>query len=1040
MKTKSKLFLVIFWAVLGLQTNVAQIPWDAGVTQILSVPILTSEGQITPVGVVVQNFGTDTIHFMSIAYQLNNGMPVMVTWSGILPPLMTDTVVMPSFVSPAGNSVICARTILMGDSNFVNDESCFLFFGIPQNDAAGIKVIGPNSGCGLGVDSVTIWIKNYGVNTINHPVSSGGTVSYRLEGQTTIVTEPFTKVLYPGDSTWHRFSTPVNFGVTTQTDTFRIVAWINLPGDNVSYNDTAFIEVISVHTPSAPFVYDTIVPYGTTVTLPAVSPDLVSWYPSNVSTVPLHQGSTYTTPILYTNTTYWVEAVAGLPGGPSYPQGCPGSRVPLNVVVLGPPACDAGVLHIWNSLTFVPAGNQLPVYITFRNHGSDTIFAGSLSLSYRLNNGAPVTITYPSSLLPGTLDSIVMPPVTIPAGTNTLCAYTTLACDFNPINDTVCITITGVATYSIPFTENFDSTNTFYTDSTSIWQHGAPNGTLINTAFSSPNAWVTNLNGNYPNNATSFLYSPTYNFQSLGAADTVILTIRHYCAMQPGDYGRVQYTINGGQNWSTLGFYLDPSGSNWYNTTSGGLHYFSQTNSGWMQSSYKLSPSVFNGSTQVQFRFHFYSNASGVSEGWAIDNFSLSLINSAVHAGVTNITFPVNDTTAGVALNATITITNFTSQPLGIVPVQLRLNGVVVTMETFAGFLPGNQSVNFTFVIPYTVPFGQYTLCARTQIAGAIQTNTEYCRTLNGLGNPTGYVYGLLSTGMGAAGPSEVYLIQHDPVSGTLTALDTTLSVDSVGVTTYYFSAVPPGSYLVKGALLPSNPNYANNIPTYYLSSLFWNQAAPVQVLPNGFTQASITYVQGINPGGPGFVGGLVTQGANKGPGDPLEGVQIILLDAGNNDQPVAVDFSDASGKFSFSNIPVGVYKVYAEVLNKVTIPAIVVLDPNNPVIDNINIVVGSSVIYSVWDKESTANFMYGTPYPNPVEDLLTIPVNLINPMVIKAEITDLTGRIVHSHEVSLLPGQQMMQINVSEMANGLYLCTLFTSEGHRKTEKIIKK
>jgi hypothetical protein len=411
-----------------------------------------------------------------------------------------------------------------------------------------------------------------------------------------------------------------------------------------------------------------------------------------------------------------------------------------------------------------------------------------------------------------------------------------------------------------------------------------------------------------------------------------------------------------------------------------------------------------------------------------------------VHAGVTNITFPVNDTTAGVALNATITITNFTSQPLGVVPVQLRLNGVVVTMETYAGFLPGNQSVNFTFVIPYTVPLGQYTLCARTQIAGAIQTNTEYCRILNGLGNPTGYVYGLLSSGIGSAGPSEVYLIQHDPVSGTLTALDTTLSVDSAGVTTYHFAAVPTGSYLVKAAMLPSNPNHATNIPTYYQSSLFWSQATPLQVLPNGFTQASIPFIQGINPGGPGFVGGLVSQGANKGPGDPIQGMQILLLDVNNNDEPVAVDFSDALGQFSFSNIPLGTYKVYAEMINKVTIPAVATLDVNHPVVSNIKIIVGSTVITSVMDLEPSGDFAVGSLYPNPVTEHVYIPLHIHNGVVLKAEITDLSGRQIQTLETSLSAGQHLMQINLSGVQSGLYLCTLSTPDGYRRTEKIIKK
>jgi hypothetical protein len=399
MQTAKRFFLLTLWMLVALHKTYAQLPHDAGVTQILSVPVLLNEGQSMPFQVAVHNFGTDTIHMMNIEYKVNNFAPVIISWSGVLPPQMTDTVNMTAFTSPAGNSIICARTILINDTNPSNDQSCFLFYGIPHHDAAVVGVIGPNSGCGLGVDSVTIWIKNIGVNTINHPVSSGATVSYRREGQTTVVTEPFTKVLYSQDSIWHCFSTPVNYGVTTQTDTVRIVAWINLPGDNVSYNDTAFMEVISVHTPAAPVVFDTIILYGSSVTLPAVSPDPVSWYPTIVSTVALHSGSTYTTPILYSNTTYWVEAVAGLPGGPSYPQGCPGPRVPLNVIVFGSPACDVGISTLTQPVSSVLLSNQEDVTIRVSNFG--TVLQQNIPVSYQIDNQPPVTEMITTIIPPG---------------------------------------------------------------------------------------------------------------------------------------------------------------------------------------------------------------------------------------------------------------------------------------------------------------------------------------------------------------------------------------------------------------------------------------------------------------------------------------------------------------------------------------------------------------------------------------------------------------------------------------------------------------
>jgi len=1128
------------------------VPTDAGIVAIYSPGVSTNEGYMYPVEVQVRNWGTDPINGgLTIEYSVNGATPVSYLYNDTIPPFDTANVILPSMTSPAGQSLICVWTALPGDTNFFNDEHCKSFFGIPVHDAAVTEAMGPESGCDLGMDTVWIRVTNLGVDTINAPSPSTVTVSYQLNGMPPVVTETFTPILVPGDTIYYQFNTLADFSVTTTTDTFHVAAWIDLAGDNVLYNDTAYFEVISQHTPAPPVVSDTTIPYGTWVTLHAQSPDSILWFAQDTATIELAGGPYYTTPVLYNNTTYWAQAgtgtgslvpaditttfVAGngqagnmfdiiahntitidsfdvnctqsalmevwyrqgtyightasqagwtklgdynvttsgtgfptrlpiggltIPAGETYgiyvtypvgsgiqytngngsneiytnadmtieayhggayfsltftPRvwngtiyysvgdpdgGCASTRVPLNVTVSGQAPCDAGVsrllapvsavnmtsqeqvqvkvtnygtdpqsnipvhyqfdnqpvvtetitatvpandsitysfatlanlgnvghtyqLKTWTGLlcdtvpqndtlqksitnlapnycqssatlssnteitnvtigtslnnnspangamytdfsgTVVPpmispgvnysmsvtssyapgsssnstcyvkvwidldrngifdpvtelvfeqattsnntvtapiqipttaligntimrvvlqvgtnpvlvtpcntysqgetedylisiapqascdagvvqiispqslnaSATPIPVWVRFANFGSDPIPAGNLSVAYELNNGAPVTVVYNSVLPPNGVDSIQMPDVTLPMGNNTLCAYTILACDSNSFNDNICRGAYGQYKTTLPFADDFEGGNLWYKPAASTnWQFGTPAGTIINTAQSPVNVWMTNLTGQYSNNADESVYTPLFDFSGLSGQDTVTLSFYHWMAVQSGDYGRVQYSTNAGQSWANLGFFGDASGTNWYNTTSGGLHYFSHTNSGWMQSSYKLSPNTFNGQSDVQFRFNFVSTASGQSDGWAIDNFELGLPISADDVGVVAIVTPVGDTAAGSPVHATVTIRNFGTNTQTMIPLEVFVDNVSVGTETWTGSLAQNATVNYTFVVPFTAPTTNYQLCVRTNLPGdAFPQNDQHCRSYNAL-------------------------------------------------------------------------------------------------------------------------------------------------------------------------------------------------------------------------------------------------------------------------------------------------------------------
>ena len=704
---------------------------------------------------------------------------------------------------------------------------------------------------------------------------------------------------------------------------------------------------------------------------------------------------------------------------------------------------DAGIAHLYSPSLPVTAGVPLPVTVLVRNYGTQTITAGSLNIEYQVNNGIAVVYNFPGSLMSGDSAIVNLSPVIIPVGSFNFCVRTVLPGDTNYFNDQICISGYTTGTISLPFSDNFDSLNVWHTDTSSFWQLGAPNGPIINSAFSGTNAWVTNLTGNYPNNSYSYLYSPSFSFSGLGSTDTVVLSFHHWMAVaDAGDYGRVEYSINGGQTWSNLGFFGDPMSSNWYNNQSGGVHFFNYTNSGWMQSSYRLPPATFNGQPDVRFRFLFHSNTTLTSDGWAIDNVSLAAIPQPVSSvQITNILYPVSDTLPGTSIHPVIMLRNNGTTPLSMVTLKLMVDGFVISYDMWSGtMLPGDSAL-FVFNASYVVPAGPYQLCIETDLISfpVPPGNSILCRNFAGMVAPTGHLYGMLNTGTGAAGPCTVYLIQHSsPAGGTLTAIDTVLSIDSAGVTMYHFANVVPGNYYVKAAMLPANPNYAANIPTYHLSSIYWSQATTINVLPNAITQASIDFVQGINPGGPGFIGGLISQGANKAPGDPIEGAQIMLLDANNSDQPVAYAYSDAAGEFGFSNIPFGTYKIYAEVLDKATFPAVITIDSNNPAFNGVSLVVGSSVVTYVDENPGVANHGIGEIFPNPATEYCFLPLTMKSQSALSLRINDISGRVILSETYKLDKGDQRLFIQTANLNAGLYTLIIVDDNGKIGTRKLI--
>ncbi len=283
----------------------------------------------------------------------------------------------------------------------------------------------------------------------------------------------------------------------------------------------------------------------------------------------------------------------------------------------------------------------------------------------------------------------------------------------------------------------------------------------------------------------------------------------------------------------------------------------------------------------------------------------------------------------------------------------------------------------------------------------------------------------------------------YDPVAAdtVLTATDSFATAGSGSFIRHYSSApsMPAGtSYLLKGVTQAADARYSNDLPTYFDSVLQWSSATAITNFMGGV--GAITFRAGVNPGGPGFIGGSVLLGANKGTGtgDPLA-KRIILLTDATSGKAVGYTYSDAAGHFQFSNIPYGTYKLFGDVWGKSNPALTVTLSASSGMVNN--------VLFRENRKDFTgqigglgvnsANPLLAgiSAYPNPAKDYLELGGLAAISGGKTITLSAMNGAVITTRAVA--PGQAA-RIAVTTLASGIYMLRVETTEGSVQL-KIVK-
>ncbi|CAN5616585.1 hypothetical protein BH11BAC2_BH11BAC2_20400 [soil metagenome] len=278
---------------------------------------------------------------------------------------------------------------------------------------------------------------------------------------------------------------------------------------------------------------------------------------------------------------------------------------------------------------------------------------------------------------------------------------------------------------SFPYQENWDVGNGGWAVTTTngtAWELGTPVGGSTQPAYSAPNCWGTDLDSGYRAGTTTYLTSPQF---LLNGMTNPTLQFYQYRYMASGlDGMRIEFSINNGVTWNTLGISGSIGSVNWYNVSSifsTGQPGWSGNSLGWRYSSFSLN--TIGSPATLKVRFVFNSNISfGSSQpGIFVDNFSiLDTISFAADISNLGIVNPVSYIPAGTVEDVRVVVQNTGGTVITGLSTGYQINS--------GSWVQQSNSVNIpiggvdTVILGYiSVPSSSYSIC--TYVRGTNDLN-----------------------------------------------------------------------------------------------------------------------------------------------------------------------------------------------------------------------------------------------------------------------------------------------------------------------------
>ncbi len=238
---------------------------------------------------------------------------------------------------------------------------------------------------------------------------------------------------------------------------------------------------------------------------------------------------------------------------------------------------------------------------------------------------------------------------------------------------------------------------------------------------------------------------------------------------------------------------------------------------------------------------------------------------------------------------------------------------------------------------------------------------------------------------------------------------------------TWMFDSLSDGTYRVHVDIA-----YNKYLPTWYPGAAIWDMAQDITVSVDS-QGVAVQMLPNTALVGPASITGLLNEGVLKAEGEPLKDTRVVINT--DNDVFVTMVSTNDSGRFTVTGLPVGSYKILADVVNASTAnPKTVELDSNN---------LTASVDLTVNQTGTVNTGLFGAQvqygihlYPNPVEHTLYIDGAERG----EVSVYSVRGELVHTTSFA-----GCGVIDMSDMEKGLYLIRVTHAGNDAKTYRVLK-
>ncbi len=203
---------------------------DVGVVSINSPITIGSFTNSETISVTLFNYGTNSASNFDVSYQIDGGTTITETYTGTLAANAYDTFTFNTTadLSSVATYFISTQTVLTSDEDPGNDFTVCHVTNIAAKDIGVVNITAPVSGDGLGNESITIEIQNFG-----GAAQSNFDVSYQINGGTPVV-ETVPGPINPQSIITHTFSITGNFSTIGE---YTLSSTTLLTGDSAPEND-----------------------------------------------------------------------------------------------------------------------------------------------------------------------------------------------------------------------------------------------------------------------------------------------------------------------------------------------------------------------------------------------------------------------------------------------------------------------------------------------------------------------------------------------------------------------------------------------------------------------------------------------------------------------------------------------------------------------------------------------------------------------------------------------------------------------------------